>query len=283
MPFFGVAERGAMTVDLERPIFLLGMPRSGTTWLSQIFESAPDFIVRLSPPYSYAYRGRLTEASTRKDWQEVLKGAFASNDTFLTQDWRRETGELAAFNKDLSSVTRLAVKDTRFHRLYRTGMTVLPDAKSIYIIRHPAAALWSWKNCKEFPSDAVFTNEWRRAACRKQEGIGEYWGFDDWLKLSTDYLSAAQAEPLRYMIVRYESLVRNPLEVARRMFEFSGVPLCQQTADFITSSRARFDPRPYSVFKGSLLRESWREEFPKDILLSIENETQAAGLGAYLL
>ena len=152
-----------MTADLDSPVFLLGMPRSGTTWLSQIFESSRDFVVRLSPPYSYAFRGRLTEASGRDEWRQVLQGTIASSDAFLTQNWRRDTGELTDFDKDAANVARLAVKDTRFHRLYRAGMSVLPRAKSIYIIRHPAAALWSWRNCKEFPAEADFAIEWRRA------------------------------------------------------------------------------------------------------------------------
>ena len=152
------------------PVFLLGMPRSGTTWLSQIFESARDFVVRLSPPYSYAFRDRLTEASRREDWHEVLQGAISSEDAFLTQDWRRDSGELTRFEKDSASITRLAVKDTRFHHLYRAGMAALPGARTIYIVRHPAASLWSWKNCKEFPDVAVFEEEWRTARCRKQEG-----------------------------------------------------------------------------------------------------------------
>jgi len=271
-----------MTADLDEPVFLLGMPRSGTTWLSQIFESARDFVVRLSPPYSYAFRDRLTEASRREDWHEVLQGAISSEDAFLTQDWRRDSGELTRFEKDSASITRLAVKDTRFHHLYRAGMAALPGARTIYIVRHPAASLWSWKNCKEFPDVAVFEEEWRTARCRKQEGRGEYWGFDDWLALAAEYRAAAQADPRRYLIVRYEDLVRNPDETAERMFGHCGLPLRPETAEFISRSRSSFDPRPYSVFKGDSLREDWREDFPENILRTIEMETRAAGMEEFL-
>ena len=66
------------------------------------------------------------------------------------------------------------------------------------------------------------------------------------------------------------------------MFGFCGLPLRPETAEFISRCRSRFDPRPYSVFKGSELREDWRNEFPADILRLVESQTRAAGLGEFL-
>ena len=85
------------------------------------------------------------------------------------------------------------------------------------------------------------------------------------------------------MMVRYERLVQNPLEEAERMFKFCHLPFRQEVADFIAKSQARFDPRPYSIFKGNRLCQDWRSEFPDHILHWIENETKKAGLGMYLL
>lgn len=271
-----------MSVDVDSPVFLLGMPRSGTTWLSQIFESAPDVVVRLSPPYSFDYRQTLGLGSGPDAWRAVLRGATDSDDKFLTQNWRRETGELPDFGDEKTSATRLAIKDTRFHALYAAGMTALPAARTIYLVRNPAAVLWSWRNCKEFPADADFREQWRSGACRKREGDGEYWGFADWLTLTTAYQRLAEAEPNRYLIVRYEQLVTNALATARQMFDFCDLPLRQRTVEFIRSSQSSFDPRPYSVFKGQGLRDDWREELPADIYSAIAQETRAAGLARML-
>ncbi|SLN53509.1 Sulfotransferase domain protein [Roseovarius litorisediminis] len=271
-----------MNIEVGAPIFLLGMPRSGTTWLSQIFESAPDFLVRLSPPYAYDFRGRLTETSGLADWQEVLQGVISSQDKFVTQNWRRETGELVSFEKKPEQVTRLAVKDTRFHGLYQSAMSVLPKAKIIYIVRHPAAALWSWRNCKEFPSGADFRQEWRNAPCRKQEGPQEYWGFNDWVRLTTEYIQLAKEDPVRYQVIRYEDLIADACAVTQGMLTFCGSKLSDPTIEFIKKSQTKFDPRPYSVFKGKVRDDQWREHFPPDILAEIQMALNGTKLEAFL-
>jgi len=270
----------AASVDVAAPLFLLGMPRSGTTWLSQIVESSPDFVVRLSPPYSYDYRGVLTEESTEADWVAVLDGALRSSDRFLTQDWRRESGELPTV--DNSHATRLGVKDTRFHDLYLAGMEVLPRARLVYIVRHPAATLWSWRSCKEFPAGADFAAEWRSGACRKVEGPGEFWGFDDWLQLALRYRAAAERDPERYLVVSYRDLVRDPVGGAEQILAFGGAPMTAETRQFLTDTRSSVNDSPYSVFRGSTDGDGWRADFPADILREIERETEAAGLGDLL-
>jgi len=267
-----------MSIDIDNPLFLLGMPRSGTSWLSQIFESSPDVVVRLSPPYSWDFGGTLDLLSGPEDWRTTLRGVIDSKDKFLTQNWHRETGELPQFADDKSRATRVAVKDTRFHPLYEAGMTALPGARTVYIVRNPGAVLWSWRVCKEFPAGADFREEWRSGACRKIEGPGEYWGFDDWLRLTNFYLQRAAAAPERYLVVRYDELVTRAIETAEKMFAFCGLPLQQETVAFLRASQSTFDPRPYSVFKGPNLRDDWRREMPADIYELIEKETAAAGL-----
>ncbi len=184
--------------ELSSPIFLLGMPRSGTTWLSQIIESSPDVIVRLSPNYSYKLKNRLTVNSGLSEWQSVLSQAIDSDDKFLTQNWRRETGELSYFSAQREHTkAKFFIKDTRFHDVYQAGMDLMERARIVYIVRHPAAALWSWSQCKEFPEGANFQEEWRAGNCRKHEGPGEYWGFDDWKHLTAEYLKREAENPQR--------------------------------------------------------------------------------------
>lgn len=266
-----------MSVDTESPTFLLGMPRSGTTWLSQIFESSPEIVVRLSPPYSWDFGGRLDLDSDARQWRTILQGAIDSHDKYVTQNYLRERGELPEFG-DKTTATHLAIKDTRFHALYLAGMSALPAARTVYIVRNPGAALWSWRMCKEFPADADFREHWRSGACRKVEGPGEYWGFDDWLNLTTSFLKLAADDPKRYLVVRYEDLVTRPRDTTERMFSFCDLELPQATVDFLRSSQSSFDPRTYSVFKGPKLRDDWRQELPSDIYAEIEKETAMAGL-----
>lgn len=267
---------------IDAPVFLLGMPRSGTTWLSQIFESAPEAIVRLSPPYSFEFRGKLNVNSSRSDWLKVLQGAVNSNDRFLTQNWRRDSGELETFSKNFDEVTTLFVKDTRYHDLYLSAIKRLPRSKFIYIVRHPAAALWSWKSCKEFPEYADFRREWRSGACRKREGDQEYWGFDDWLALTHRYRILSSVHPDRVFIVKYEQLVKDAEAETKRMFNFCGISLGSQTLSFLKRSQQRNDPRPYAVFKDKAHHARWRQLFPQNLMDEIERDTIKQGLKDYL-
>ncbi|NDY57959.1 sulfotransferase [Desulfovibrio sulfodismutans] len=270
-------------LDFRSPIFLLGMPRSGTTWLSQIFESSPECLVRLSPNYSFPLKNRLTKDSCLEQWQEVLRLAAVSTDEFLTQNWRRETGELTYFPDALTrDPLRMAIKDTRYHDVYLSGMELMPQAKAIIIVRHPAAALWSWRSCKEFPRCANFTQEWRTGLCKKS-GVGEYWGFDDWKKLTNLYVQLEMEYPERYKIIRYENLVNNIQNEVADLFSFSGLHLSRQTILFLQESQSRHDSRPYSVYKTKQVSNAWKENFPKHIFSEISNELVGSVLERFIL
>ena len=271
-----------MAVSVQDPVFLLGMPRSGTTWLSQIVESSPDFEVRLSPNYSYPLKNRLDATSSREAWLEVLQAAVDTDDAFMTQDWRRETGELARFEHPRSEQRRLAVKDTRFHELYLRGLELFPQAQCVAIVRHPAGALASWRDSKEFPEGQRFEAEWRSGGARKQEGPGEYWGFDDWVRVTSMFLARQAREPARMHILRYEDLVRDPLATTGELFDFLGCGLSETTRGFIASSRAHHDARTYSVFKSPETADAWRASFPAAILGEMEAELRGTGLERFL-
>ncbi len=269
-------------VRIEETIFLLGMPRSGTTWLSQIFEASPEVVVRLSPNYSYPLKNSLTLEGGREAWLHQLSAALDTDDPFMTQDFRRDTGELTRFEKDPSAVRRLAVKDTRFHGLYQRGMQLLPAAKCLYIVRNPCGALNSWRKSPEFPDHLDFLDEWRSGACRKQEGEGEYWGFDDWVAVTRAYLDLERAEPERFLVFRYEDLVAHPSDTVRELFAFVGVPPSESVSAFLERSQESHDDRTYAVFKTPDVAGQWKSELDEEIRNTVESELSGTELSRFL-
>lgn len=266
----------------DRPIFLVGMPRSGTTWLSQIFESSPDFVVRLSPNYSRPLKNQLDLASSREDWFANLSAALTTDDPFMTQNYRRDTGELSTFPpRSLQTVDRLAIKDTRFHDLYQRAMELCDEAQLIYLVRHPAGMLNSWWRSKEFPAEADFATEWRGGACRKVEEPGEYWGFDDWCALTERYLTLEEQTPNRYRVCRYEDLVRDRERVAGELFAFAGYGLRPATRTFLQDSQSRHDSRAYAVFKNPSVADRWRSELPETIQEALRAELAGTPLARF--
>ena len=119
----------------------------------------------------------------------------------MTQNWRRDTGELPRFDHARPSRRRLAIKDTRFHDLYMRGLELFPQAQCVALVRHPCGALASWRDSKEFPVGVPFETEWRLGGIRKSEGPGEYWGFDDWVRVTRMFLARQEREPTRVLVI----------------------------------------------------------------------------------
>ena len=51
---------------------IFGVPRSGTSWLSQIFNSHPDVAMRFQPLFSYSHKGRVSEDSSSEEISEFF-------------------------------------------------------------------------------------------------------------------------------------------------------------------------------------------------------------------
>ncbi|NNU81782.1 sulfotransferase [Halovulum dunhuangense] len=268
---------------VEAPVFLLGMPRSGTTWLSQIFESAPEVLMRLSPNYSYALKNKLDGKSEVEDWRECLRQAVNSNqDPFMTQNWRREKGELEWIEKDFSIIERLFIKDTRFFDLYLRSVELFKDAKIAFIIRHPCGHLNSWRKSKEFPAGKDFLSHWRDGAGRRSEGPGEYWGFDDWKRAARMFLEAQASRPDQVLVFRYEDLVASPIETTSTLFDFMNLKMSEEVASFLKRSHSRHDSNVFSVFRSPEVAQSWRSELPDEVKIEVMNDIMDTDLARYI-
>lgn len=253
-------------------VLLTGMPRSGTSWLSQIFDSSPEVRFRLSPLFSYEFKNQANETSDRKDWIEILEGAYCSQSDFMRQSLRREQGAYPTFAQKVSSPAWLVIKDTRFHNLTTQLVRLFEDIKVIALVRHPCGAINSWlQSDNEFPSDADPLREWRTGACRKT-GYGEYWGFNDWKEVTRMHLRLERDFPLNFKIQSYEHLVLAAEASTMELFQFCGLPMNEQTKGFLASSQATHNPDQYAVFKHPSVTERWRAELPAEIQRAIHEE-----------
>jgi hypothetical protein len=163
----------------KKIIYLTGMPRSGTSWLSQIFDSSPDVRFRLSPLFSYEFKNYLTTDSPKSDWEYVLDNAYQSDNEFMNQSERRKAGHYPTFRQKAQSPEFLVIKDTRFHNLTERFLELFNEVKIIALVRNPCGAIHSWlKSAGEFPPHANPYEEWRHGYCRKN-GYGEFCCFED--------------------------------------------------------------------------------------------------------
>lgn len=258
--------------------WISGMPRSGSTWLSQIFASSPDVRLKSCPLFSYEFKNALDENSTVDQWNMLFSKVYTTKSEFLDQDHLRKHGLIPHFKDKKKYPRHLLIKSNRFHNLTPYILKLNAQIRFVHIIRHPCATIYSWlSNPREFPGHADQLEEWRTGKCRKN-GPGEFWGFDDWKKVTTQALSLSEQYPDRHKIVRYENLVKNTENQARELFQFLHIPFEKQSLDFIALSQSRHDDNKHSVFKKAELKDKWEKKLDIAIIEQCMNEIRDTAL-----
>lgn len=239
--------------------WLAGMPRSGTTWLSQIFASSPDVRLKFCPLFSYDFKNALNENSSAEEWARLFSEVYHRNSEFLDQDHLRKHGLVPVFKERRENPGHLIIKSNRFHNLIPYLLKLNTGIRIVHIVRHPCATIHSWlSDPDEFPRDANPGSEWRTGKCRKG-APGEFWGFDDWKMVTKQALKLTQQYPDRHRIIRYEDLVKKTQLLTRELFEFLQISYDKQTDDFITLCHSSHSEHKHSVFKNPRLRDRWEE------------------------
>ncbi len=258
------------------------MPRSGTSWLSQIIDSSPQVRFRLSPLFSYAFKNAVDEKSSREEYLQVFQEAYLSDNEFMDQSNRRRTGQYPQFDLKDEDPEYLAVKMTRFHNLLTRMFELFEEIQMVSIVRHPCGAIHSWLSTPgEFPQDADPGKEWRSGACRKT-GPEEFWGFEDWKRVTRLHMALEREHPDRFTIVQYETVIEQVETEAKRLFEFFGLEYTEQTEYFLGASHSRHDDNPYAVFKDPCVKDRWKSELDPKIQKEIIEEIAGTDLSIFL-
>lgn len=226
-----------------------GVPRSGTSWLGQLFNSSPRVAYRYQPFFSYAFRGRIDEDSSPVDVQAFFSDLLASNDPFVLQTGSARMAEKApAFDK--KDATHLVYKEVRFHSLLPHLMSVSPPMRVIGIVRDPRSVLASWARApREFDPSWELKSEWRNAM-KKNAGLEENWfGFERWKDFANLMLSLESQYPSRVRLIRYEDLVAAPLDELASLMSFCNLELDNQSLQFVKDSTSQDDGDTYGVFR----------------------------------
>ena len=259
-------------------VWLTGMPRSGTNWLSQIFASHPDVRLKFCPLFSYEFKNALNEKSSPEEWRELFDKVYHTKSEYLDQEYLRSKGYIPKFKIRNKKPSVLVIKSTRFHNLTQSLLDKCPEIKWIGIVRNPCASIYSWLNNKlEFPTDANPMTEWRTGECRKT-GTGEFWGFDDWKRISNMFLDLASGYPDIFRILRYEHLVQHASRETEDMLSWIGIDFPKQTKIFLEESQTRNEIHQRSVFKNPLWTERWKIMIDADIKFQIEREIKGTRL-----
>ena len=268
-------------MNFQNVIYITGVPRSGTSWLGQIVNSSPLVRFRFQPLFSYEFKNRVNEDSSKEALEHFFQCLYQAETDFITQKDKIESGEYPVFEK-LQSQTHLAFKENHYQSMIEPILRRLPYVKVTGIIRNPCAVINSWsRNVKEFPSGSDIMKEWRFASC-KNKGNEDYFGYFKWKEVANAYLDLHIKYPENFYLLQYENLVKSPVLITKDIFSFAGLLFEEQTKSFLDKSTSEHNESYYSVFKVKKSTEDWKNELHSHIQAEIMEDLKNTRLEKFL-
>jgi tetratricopeptide (TPR) repeat protein len=190
------SRNAALGCDVETPILIVGMPRSGTTLVEQMLSSHPE----VAAGGELAFWG---------DWAPGLRISAAGN---IDRNWANQVAsEYQALLAGISPTAR-RVTDKRPQNFHYIALihAVFPRGRIIHCRRHPVDTCLS----------IYFQNFARRIdfAYDRTDLLAFY---SQYQKLMAHWRSVLPAD--RFLEIQYEELVANREPWTRKMFEFCGL------------------------------------------------------------
>ena len=271
---------------VERPVFVVGMGRSGTTLLGQVLAAHP-WVGFLNEPKAMWH-------SIRPD--EDVIGSYAPIGTgrlYLDAD-DADSAVVERAHAVFSWYRRMSrsrrVVDKYPELIFRTSFVraIFPDARFLIAVRSPSRVLPSvaaWSDSHQRDGAdwwGARDEKWRvlwREAVEGREGNSDIRALDlggeadqrvragvEWLVTAREGLALARRDP-HAMVVRYEDLVLSPRPTVARILEFCGLPGSPRTERYAegvvrpdSAKRERpDDERSLPGEMDALLAETWRE------------------------
>lgn len=253
---------------MHNKIGIFGVPRSGTSWLGQIFNSSEETSYFFQPMFTEVFRDKINARSSKEEMETYFRIIYESKKDFLFQNDRKvkEITKLS-FPKNSTKNNTFVFKETMYLYMIPHFLRNLSEMKIILILRNPYAVLKSWYNApKEFYPEWNIQEEWMFAQ-RKNWFLPErYYGYHKW-KEAIALATALESEfSQRVFCVKYEDLDAEPYAVIRQLFEFAGISYEKQTEKFIKDSRSRTEISPYSVFRNPNDRTNNTKKIPANIV-----------------
>jgi hypothetical protein len=262
-------------------VTIQSVPRSGSSWLGQIFKSSPFVEFRFQPLFSYAFKGAVGPDSKRAEMLSFFKGILDTQDDFVLQ--RTEVHVEYPVLSQRADVTHLVMKEVRYNHVVRHMLEQLPELKLVGLVRHPCAVLDSWIHApREFKPEWSLEEQWRSGALKNQGRPEEFFGFDKWKEVAALFLELEQEFPGRVYVVRYTDLNDDTEAAVRALFDFCGLPYGPETDAFINASKSKQGSDANSVYRLARKDDAWKGRLPASISETVQQELKGTSLECFL-
>jgi hypothetical protein len=283
-------------------IFVLGSPRSGTTWLAKIFDSHPEILYRHEPDELTPANPNLEPVYQIAEWLHQRSPRAAAKRPHFRKAWRpaplaatrQAMGAAVAVIGRLNLSSGIALPDmVVFGRwpMVRAAIKLvnwdasrvaraLPGTRCLLILRHPCgqvASTMAGVTARRFgkPGQAtrapIDLTAAEAFAARQGIDAAAFAGLPYAAQLAWNWLAfnepavAGLADLPNARIVIYEDLCRGPEAVSRDLFAFTGLDWHASTAAFLgTSTHDNRPPDYFDVFRETgTVADHWRQSMSK--------------------
>jgi tetratricopeptide (TPR) repeat protein len=214
-------------LDIEGPIFILGMPRSGTSLVEQILASHS----KVYGAGEFFALGTLMESleSSHKLYPEVFRDCPASDAAAMVEKFWLQI--------KAASSGEPYITDKTPHYFQYIGLiaTLLPKAKIIHCVRDPRATCVS-----------IFMQGFSEAHYYASDlkGLGEYYGY--YLQIMAYW---KEQFPGRILDLHYEEVIDQPESTIRNLLAYCDLPFEDNCLTFHKTDRAVLTPSFLQVRK----------------------------------
>ncbi|TJY59277.1 tetratricopeptide repeat protein [Sinimarinibacterium sp. CAU 1509] len=245
----------------ERPVFVLGMPRSGTSLVEQIIAAHPDAVgYGELKDISRLARGMPTRAGSIQRWPEALSAVGATELKAAAADY------LAALRRRDSSASRRCVDKAPLN-FYHVGLIALmfPNARIVWCRRDPRDICVSI-----YAENFALEQRWANDLA----DLGRF--YRQHLRLMRHWQTLL---PGRLHECVYEDLVADPESRARALIDAIGLPWNDACLRFHEQDRAVLTPSRWQVrqpmYSKSVARWKRYERWIAPLVEALGDEVQA--------
>ncbi|WP_445666679.1 sulfotransferase family protein [Fodinibius sp. AD559] len=250
-------------------VAIFGVPRSGTSWLGQIFNSSPKVVYRYQPIFAYSFDGSLTAESSSKEIARFHEELLHTDDDFVCQKQNISGNQTPTFSKE--ECTHLVWKEVRYLDIIH-NLLEQSEIKIVGIVRHPCGTIHSWQKApREFNNQWDILEEWRHAD-KKNTSEHDFYGYERWLDATRMFLHLQENFPNRFHLLCYEKLADDPEKYTKEAFDFAGLAMEEQTETFLKESTASTSDDPYDVYRKNKTGFEWISQLNPVIINEIKTD-----------
>lgn len=249
-------------------IFLVGAPRSGTTWLQLLLSASPLIASAVETQFFSLYGRSLFAAWQRDNKHPVGLDRFLGDEKYIELLREFASNVMARMLASKPGAT-IVLEKSPDHALYwRDILLLFPNAYFLHIIRDPRAVVTSLRAASQSWAD------WQSPSITR---CAEYW-----VNNVTAAREIRDATP-NYLEIRYRDLKQDGVRTLQSVFDWCGVDLSKAEVENILreheigqlrSSQASNLAKNYGSVGEKFFRkgeiESWRSELSRRQLVLVE-------------